>query len=1514
MNLSSIKHQSGLTAVDFDPFAEGELLLTAPATESQKEIWASVQMSDSANCAYNESTSLCLTGELNLEALQLALQELVQRHEALRTTFSTDGSTLCIVASLQIDIPVIDLSPLESKERDVEVARLLKQEVEQPFDLEHGPIFRSKIIKLHPQEHLVTLTAHHIICDGWSWGVLMPDLGQMYSALKQGIRANLEPPQKFSEYAILEESEQQSLEAIATEKYWLEQFSDSVPIVDFPTDRPRPPIRTFNAAREDWHLNPELVSHLKQLGTKLGCSFMTTVLAGFEAWLHRLTGQNDLVVGISAAGQAATGQYDLVGHCVNLLPMRSRVNSEQSFSDYLQMRRSSILDAYDHQQFTFGSLVKKLSLPRDASRIPLVPITFNIDQGLDSDKLPFADLAVEFYSNPRAHENFEIFINATELRGQLTLECQYNTNLFDAVTIRHRLAELETLLLGIVANPNQPISRLPLLSSDEQKLLALWNNTTVTYPQHLCIHQLFEAQVEKTPEAIAVVFENQQLTYKQLNQRANHLAHHLQNLGVGPEVLVGLCVERGLEMVVGVLAILKAGGAYLPLDYTYPQDRLAFMLQDAQIQILLTQEHLQNSLPQHQAQIIYLDHDWENTPPQLPNPSSHVTTQNLAYLIYTSGSTGQPKGVQIEHHSAVNLLWSIQQAPGLTAEDTMLSVTSLSFDIAVSEIFLPLIVGAKLVLASRAAAADGNQLLKLLTTHNVTFMQPTPITWRLLLAAGWQGSPQLKMISTGEALPRELAKQLLPQGAALWNLYGPTETTIWATGCQVTTADKPINIGRPIANTQTYILDAHLQPVPIGIPGELYIGGSGLARGYLNRPDLTNERFIPNPFSADPQSRLYKTGDLVRYLPNGEIEYLGRIDYQVKVRGFRIELGEIETVMTQHPAVKQAVVVVREDIPDEKTLVGYLVAKKPADVEQPGNTTISNQQLEDWNQRWDLLYQSALEDTSAESLQNKTLGDAAILRQLTNEDNLENVEAQVQEWLDQTVARIRALKPSRVMEIGCGTGQILLEIAPECTYYLGTDYAAPAIQVLRKQLQTSQKKLPAIDLDHRPADDFEGIAPHSFDTVIINSVAQYFPNANYLLQVLKNAIAAVKRGGCIYVGDIQSYGLLEAYHTTDQLKRSSPSMTINTLKSIVENRVKNEDELVVDPGFFYALQQDMPAIGHIEMKVRRGRLWNETTQFHYDVFLHIGESVNLNHETPWHDWVDEELTLAKVRDILQVTQPDCYCLKRIPNARILKEVQTLTWLKQDSSLVTVGNLQEKLQHIPEGIDPESLWELGANLAYTVDLRWTDAAKDGYLEAVFVKHDLGGELASAIAPYHMQLTYSSPGNAYTNNPMLKQAENEQLIPELRQFLKGQLPEHMVPTTFMLLEAMPLTPNGKLDRKALPKPERNRLDLEGNYVAPRTLIEQQIADIWAQVLRLDRVGIRSNFFELGGYSLLGTQVMARLYQICHVKLPLSILFELPTIADLAQRVETLCWATQNVQAAGSETVDGYEEGEL
>ncbi|MEG4235045.1 amino acid adenylation domain-containing protein [Microcoleus sp. Pol11C3] len=946
--------QPKLTAVDFDPFAGGELFACVPATESQKEIWIAVQMGDEANCAYNESMCLRLQGNLDIESLRFSIQELVQRHEALRTTFSPDGSTLCIASSIELDIPAIDLSIVDYRDRKSKLAHLRRQEVDRPFNLVRGPLFRSQIIKLQEQEHIVILTGHHIICDGWSWGILFPDLGAIYSARQQGLAANLPQPESFIEYAISQEENSTTTEIIEAEKYWLDQFSGTIPVLDLPTDRSRPALRTYQGSREDWELNPDLVANLKRLGKKAGCSFFTTLFAGFEAFMYRLCGQEDLVVGMPAAGQLVGGKDKLAGHCVSLLPLRTRINEEQSFINYLRSRRTGVLDAIERQQLTFGTLVKKLAMPRDFSRIPLVPVTFNLDVQLTEDQLNFEGFKAEVFSNPRTYENFELAVNASETKNKLVLECQYNTNLFDAATIRRRMAEFEMLLEGIVANPECPLQNLPILTAAEkQQLLVEWNSTQTNYPESACIHQLFEVQAEQTPEAVALVFGEQKLTYQQLNCRANQLAHYLQTLGAGPEVLVGVCFERSIDAIVSLLAVLKAGSAYLPLDPAYPKERLDFMLSDAQISVLLSQQQLVERLPDTAAKVVCLEAVREEIDAQSEkNPANLANPDNLAYVMYTSGSTGKPKGVCVVHRGVVRLVKDTDFA-SLSAAEVFLQLAPISFDASTLEIWGALLNGAQLAVfpPGSPSLAELGEAIRL---YNVTILWLTAGLFHLMVDERLEDLKGVRqLLAGGDVLSVPHVQKLILEvpNCQLINGYGPTENTTFtccfaiAPGSQITNS---VPIGRAIANTQVYILDRHLQPVPIGVAGELYAGGAGLARGYLNRPDLTAERFIPNPFkdfrlgnagekleiaesqeaSNHPKSnRLYKTGDLARYLPDGNIEYLGRADNQVKIRGFRIELGEIETLLTQHPDVLSTAVIDREDTPGNKRLVAYLVSK-----------------------------------------------------------------------------------------------------------------------------------------------------------------------------------------------------------------------------------------------------------------------------------------------------------------------------------------------------------------------------------------------------------------------------------------------------------------------------------------------------------------------------------------------------------------------------------------------------------
>jgi len=926
------------TSVDYDPFASPAITRTAPSTEAQREIWLATRNGTEASLAFDESVSYRFRGALDLAAMRAALQDLVERHDALRSTFSADGLTLCVSSSFALAIPLTDLSGFDPAERERRLAERLARHVDEPFDLEHGPLIRAEIVRRDASDHVVILTAHHIVCDGWSFWVLTKDLAALYAARSHGQTPALPAAESFADYATEQGARDRTPETREDEAYWLGRFSDHVPVLDLPTDRPRPPRKTYSSEREDYLLDATLVEQVKKMGARSGTSFFNTLLAAFNVLLHRLSGQSDLVVGIPAAGQSVGGHDSLVGHCVNLLPLRTRLEQRTRFDELLKAVRTTLLDAYDHQQYTYGTLLQKLPLDRDPSRLPLVSVIFNIDQALAGEGRGFEGLDFEFASNPRRFENFDLFVNAMETGGALRLECQYNSDLLDRATLRRWMAAFESLLRSFVQDPSRTVAEAPLLGAEETELLRTWNAATAAaFPSSSCVHELIAERATRTPERIAVEAEGRSLTYGELETRSNQLARRLRAAGVERESLVGLCLERTPDLLIGLLGILKAGAGYVPLDPAFPQDRLAFMVQDSGMKLLVVEGHLRDRFAEGAVLTLVLDDEAEKiaalSGAPLARDESSVSPESVAYVIYTSGSTGQPKGVVVPHRCVVNLVTSVAQTPGMTEADNVLAVTTLSFDIAVSEIIAPLVVGARIVLVSREVAADGERLKDILARTGVTFVDATPATWRLLLAAGWTGNRSIRGICTGEAMPKDLAADLVDRLGSLWNGYGPTETTVWSTFHEVKKPLGRILIGRPVANTQIHILDAQKQPVPIGVVGELWIGGAGVTRGYLNRPELTAERFVDDPFDKTPGARLYRTGDLARYQTDGNLECLGRNDFQVKVRGFRIELGEIESVLVTAQSVAEAVAMAREDRPGDVRLVAYVVPRAGAAID-----------------------------------------------------------------------------------------------------------------------------------------------------------------------------------------------------------------------------------------------------------------------------------------------------------------------------------------------------------------------------------------------------------------------------------------------------------------------------------------------------------------------------------------------------------------------------------------------------
>ncbi len=1431
----------------------------APLTDAQREIFLSVQMGPEANCAYNEATVIRFEGALDRSALKRALHDVIRRHPALRSTFTADGEKQIFHPTpAQIELPEEDLTALPTEEQDARMAEWRRSETATPFSLESGPLVRFRLVHRSGGVHELIFTAHHLVCDGWSFGMVVAELCAAYNAARAGRSVELPPAMSFADYSRTLASEKSGEEFRKAEAYWLAQFPDGAPVLELPTDRPRPPVKTFAAAMESRRFSDERFARLKKATGSLGGTVFTTLLSSFATLLHRLTGQEDIVVGIPAAGQTMIGCNELVGHCLNFLPLRLKPVGATPFASFARGVQQLVLDAYDHQQITYGAMVQKLKLPRDTSRLPLVSVMFNIDKsGLDL--LKFDGLEFRVSTNPKQFTNFELFFNLVQEEHSLEVECEYNTDLFDRETILAWLESFEALVESVLSAGQSALEQLPILGeSAKGKLLGEWQGPVHSYPQDQSIHSLFMAQAARHPAKVAVRCGVRSLTYAELDQASSALAARLQSLGAGPGALVGVCLERSVEMVVGVLGVLKSGAAYVPMDPAFPAERLAVMIEDAAMPILVTQSSLSASLPAHQAKVVQVDKlDLSPAAASAFIPPLSTALDALAYVIFTSGSTGRPKGVQVPHRAVVNFLESMRREPGLTSDDVLLSVTTLSFDIAGLELHLPLTTGATVVIANSDTVSDGNLLRRELESSGATVMQATPITWRLLMEAGWQSSPRLKILIGGEAVPRELVNQLAPRCASLWNMYGPTETTIWSTTTRLSAGEGPVSIGRPIDNTQVYIVNRGMQPQPVGVPGELLIGGDGVATGYLHRAELTAEKFIADPFCQRPGARLYRTGDLARWRSDGTLECLGRLDFQVKIRGFRIELGEIEALLEQHPSVAQAVVVAREEPGEQKRLVGYVIPRAAG--EASADTT-------HWREQWEMMFAQAIKDSGGQ----KTESIDAVI---TGWTGIENAGGQVNEWIQTTVARLQTFSPRRVFEIGCGTGQLLNRLLPDCESYCAADIAAPAVEALRAQYAS-----PKVRLLVRGAEDFTGIEERAFDTVIINSVAQYFPSADYLLKVVEGAVRATSDGGRVFVGDMQSFSLLEAFHTAAQLTRLPPGASVRDLRDRVQQRLQQENELSADPAFFEQLSGRLPRVTYVEILLRRGRIVNETTQFHYDVVLHVGRAPQQLKPAAWLDWDRDVASLARVRELLSA-RPAMLAVRSVPNRRLAAELNLLKTLEGSAASVPVSQLSLAA---PAGVDAEEFSALADEAGYRACLRWEGDGRSGRLMAVLLRADQSG------VPVFPETTPETRAAKLVNVPVAG-GFGEGLAAALREYLAARLPDYMVPGAFVALPVFPLTPNGKIDRKALPAPVLRAVSKK-EVVPPRTETERRLAAIWTEVLGVAEVGVNDDFFELGGDSLLSFRITNRANQAGLALTPRHF-FEHRTVAGLARALESM-----------------------
>ncbi|MEH2337086.1 amino acid adenylation domain-containing protein [Nostoc sp.] len=1354
-----------------------------PLSFAQQQLWLLHQLSPDS-CSYNMLLILRLDGLLNIVALSESLSELVRRHEVLRTTFpSVDGKPVQVIAPpTALTLPCYDLQGLSAQEQTAQIRQIANSIASKPFDLAAEPLLQLTLLQLSNQEYILLLKMHHIIYDGWSLNIFNRELSQLYLAFTQGLPNPLpELPIQYADFAVWQ---RQWLTGEVLDRqlaYWQKQLADAPVVLELPTDKPRPPVQTFRGGVERFQLDRDLTQRLKQLSQESNATLFMTLLAGFLVLLSRYSGQLDIVIGSPTANRNNKSIQELIGFFVNTLALRGDLSGNPSFADFLAQVRQTTLSAYAHQDLPFEMLVEKLQPERDLSRNPLVQVMFSLhntaQSSWDLPGLTIQDISLPIDEMVR----FDLEVHYWEVSGALEGIWSYSTDLFDATTIARIAQHFQTLLQAIVANKEARIAELPLLTiAERHQLLVECNNTQVDYSSDKSINQLFEEQVERTPDAVAIVYENQQLTYQQLNSRANQLAHYLCSLGVGADALVGLCVERSLEMIVGLLGILKAGGAYVPIDPVYPQDRLSFMLEDAQLSVLLTQQQLVESLPQHQARIVCLDTDWEKIAQKCQsNLENTATPDNLAYVIYTSGSTGKPKGVLVNHNNVTRLFAATNSWYNFNSQDVWTLFHSYAFDFSVWEIWGALLYGGRLVVVPYLVTRSPESFYKLLCQEKVTILNQTPSAFRQLIQAeqaiATAGDLNLRLvIFGGEALELsslqpwfERHGDQMPQ---LVNMYGITETTVHVTYRPLSKAD--LNgaasvIGRPIPDLQVYLLDEHLQPVPIGVPGEMYVGGAGVARGYLNRPELTKQRFISNPFSNNPQVQLYKTGDKARYLPNGELEYLGRIDNQVKIRGFRIELGEIEAALTQHLAVGETVVIVREDEPDNKRLVAYIVPDQ--------NYAFQISQLLHFKNK-SLLSKELLYE----------LPNGMVVAYL-NKSETEFVYKEL--WEEQVYLKhgITINEGDCIFDVGANIGLF--------TLFMGQIYKDVSIYA------------------------FEPIPP-VFDLLRINA-------ENYSLNVkLFNVGLSSETKSDTFTYYPQLSVISGRFADADQERKTVKSFLLNQ-----HNIVANKTEI------------SSQAIDELLAE----RLQSQQFTCH----LRTISDVIREHGV-------ERIDLLKI-DVEKSEQD------------VLSGIQQEDWQKIQQIVVEVHNINGRLEEIAA-----LLKKHGYDLIIEQDILLEDTVLYNiYARRPSINQYLLEELGSRLVSDSVKPTW--------NNVSL-------LVSELRSFLQKKLPEYMIPSAFVLLESLPLTPNGKVDRRALPKPDLNSTLLE-KYVAPRTPIEEILAQIWAQVLKVEQVGIYDNFFELGGHSLLATQLLSRIRNIFKLELPLHSLFAAATVAEFTQEIKKL-----------------------
>ncbi|NOT26209.1 MAG: amino acid adenylation domain-containing protein, partial [Acidobacteria bacterium] len=1463
-----------------------ELETVWPLTPVQEGLFFHTDFSHGGEDPYLVQLVLELEGALVPARLRKAFELLLDRHASLRVSFeiSDAGQPLQIVhRRCLLPWHEHDLASLSTSARDTQAAALEAHDRRARFTLGQAPLLRATLIRLGPTQHRLLFTQHHLLGDGWSGPILLNELRVLY---RDGDAHQLASPPPFADYLAWLQQQDKAAAGEAWRAY-LEDLDGPTRLA--PTLAPDAPSRQ---EQHDTQLTATLTARLESMARQHGLTLATVLQGAWAMLLARLTNRTDVVFGTVSSGRHAgvPGIDRMLGLLITTTPTRVRVTPAEPVISMLTRLQRDQATLLPHAHLSLAD-VQHL-----AAGEPLFDTLFTfqnypanaLDDRPSDNELPLREV--------RGENSNHYPLSLAVLPGAtLGVRLHYSADVFDAAWIAQTADRLTYLLEQLCHDPAAPFHRFDVLTASERiTLLHAFNATAAPVPAATLVEQ-FEQQAARTPGNRAVGCGSGSLTYAELDTRANHIAWRLIEDGIGPEDRVAICLDRSPGAVVAMLATLKAGAAYLPLDPDLPASRLAWLIADARPQALVTSEnHLDRASLAAVTSLILVDAWGRTSTPDAPVSSPRdgdrvvaLRAHHPAYLIYTSGSTGLPKAVLVTHAGVPNLAEAQRIRVGITERSRVLQLASTSFDAAVSEMWMALCCGAELIIANRDQRSD-EALDNLLTTSGVTHATFTPTALGTL---SLDRSTSLEtVIVAGERCPDELAAAW-GRRCRLVNAYGPTEATVCATMSRDTASGDVPPIGAPIANVRVYVLDGCLRPCPTGVIGELYVGGLGIARGYWGRAALTAERFVANPFARDASERLYRTGDLAAWRDDGQLAFHGRADQQIKVRGFRIEPGELEAVLRQQPGIDQAAVTLRQDAAAPGTLAAYVVL----DPHSPTVIDVLDTLQREQTQRWRELEGDARGNVSTDA--DPTF---ATHGWDSNYTGLPLPDADMREYVEDAVSRIAALQPAHLLELGCGAGLVLFGMLPYCDRYTGTDFSPTRIARLRElqtrpELQARFPGLSRVDVRCRQADDEDGLEPGAYDTVALPSIVQYFPSVDYLLRVLDAVfLRALAPGGSVFIGDVRNRLLHEAFHASVQLFKAASTDVASTVLERAEQRLAQDQELVLDPAFFTALPQRYPAIRSVEILPKRGRTANEMQRFRYDVVIRTAGDCEPISTLPWKDWSSQRGSVESMRAELSGQPRGVHAWTRVANARVAT-ASTAARLLRDRPDLTVDAIRSASVSTGKGIEPEDLWTLADACGYQADISLAAGHADGSFDVVFRPRE--GQLAPLS---WVRGTAARPWRSYGSNP-LRERLRKHLTPTLREALARELPEYMLPTAVVVLGELPLTPGGKLDRRALPVPDQ--WGITAGYVAPTSRPELLICDLVAELLHIERAGLHDNFFHLGGDSISSIRLVSRA-RAKGVHFTPKDVFLHPVLGDLAQVAQhTVDAAPEQVPAVGA-----------